>query len=283
MSADAPAGPTTFGDAIVYRGDIRDVSSVQHVIESVRPTHVFHLAGLIAPNAELDLLFDVNVRGTEQLLTAIRLASLDPVIIIPGSSAAYGRVPAEDLPIRESQPFRPLNRYAVSKIAQEMLAYAHHVQHGLRVIRTRAFNVTGPGEPPSLACSAFARQIAQIEAGQRAPVLQTGNLSPRRDYVDVRDLARAYLLVANHGVPGAVYNICSGQAVSIQECLDQLLALASVPIQVAQDKARVRLADLPVSVGDPGLLREATGWQAEIPLKQSLADLLEGWRKQSGE
>jgi GDP-4-dehydro-6-deoxy-D-mannose reductase len=269
-------------DLTVYHGDIRDLVFLRETIRVVRPTQIFHLAALISSDDELERLYDVNVRGTQQLLSAIRAEGIDPVILITGSSAAYGVVGVQDLPIRESQPFRPLNLYAVSKIAQEMLAYSHHARYGLRVVRTRAFNVTGPGEPPSLAPSAFARQIAEIELGRSAPVLRTGNLSPQRDFVDVRDLARAYRLLAQYGKPGEVYNVCSGQAVLILTCLQELVKLAKVPIRVEPDPARTRATDLPVSVGDPSLVRQETGWQAEIPLAQSLADLLDDWRRRMG-
>jgi GDP-4-dehydro-6-deoxy-D-mannose reductase len=273
-----PATPIT--DITVYVGDIRDPAFVQEVVRTSCPTYVFHLAGLTTPHADLDVLYDVNVRGTECLLEAIRLAGLDPAILITGSGAAYGLVEPEDLPISESQPFHPLNAYAVSKICQEMLAYTYYSRHSLKVIRTRAFNLVGPGQPPSLVGSAFARQIAEIETGRIEPVLRVGSLAPQRDFVDVRDAVHAYWLIAQSGQPGKVYNVCSGQAVSIQACLDELLRLTQTLIRVEQDLARVRLSDIPVSVGDNSLLHKQTGWHPVIPLGQSLADLLDDWRQQ---
>jgi GDP-4-dehydro-6-deoxy-D-mannose reductase len=236
------------------------------------------MAALVSSDADLDVLYIVNVLGTEHVLKAVCQADLDPVIVIPGSSAVYGLVRPDDLPIRESQPFRPSNPYAVSKIAQEMLAYTYYARYGLKVIRTRAFNLVGPGQPSSLVGSAFAQQIARIEAGYAEPVLRVGNLAAQRDFVDVRDAVGAYWLAAQRGQPGDVYNICSGLGVSIRTCLDELLMLTEEPIEVVQDPTRVRPSDIPVSVGDGSLLRKQTGWRPMIPLERSLADLLEEWR-----
>jgi GDP-4-dehydro-6-deoxy-D-mannose reductase len=263
----------------VHAGDIRERDFVQRVVRSVRPTHIFHLAALISPDANLDDLYAVNVRGTEHLLEAVRLAGIEPVILVTGSSAVYGLVHPDDLPIRESLPFQPLNPYAVSKIAQEMLAYTHYARYGLQVIRTRAFNLTGPGEPPSLVCSAFAKQIAEIEAGWIEPVLRVGNLTPQRDFVDVRDVVHAYHLAAELGKAGQVYNVCSGRAIAVQTCLDQLLRLATRSISLERDPARMRPADIPVSVGDGSRLQKLTGWQPARSLEESLADLLNDWRQ----
>jgi GDP-4-dehydro-6-deoxy-D-mannose reductase len=262
-----------------YAGDIRDARFVEKVIIEIRPTQIFHLAALVSSRADPNLLHDVNVRGTENLMAAVFQADLDPVILVTGSSAAYGLVEAVDIPIRESQPFRPLDAYAVSKIAQEMLAYTYYARHGLKVIRTRAFNIVGPGEPPSLVCSAFAKQLAEIEARRVEPVLHVGNLTTQRDFVDVRDVVRAYRLLAQRGRPGEVYNVCSGKAVTVQTCLDELLRLTTRLVKVEQDPARMRPSDIPISVGDGQLVRKHAGWHPDIPLGQSLADLLDDWRR----
>lgn len=262
----------------IYFGDIRDRNFVQKVITSVQPSHIFHLAGLIGHKAEFDILHDVNVRGTESLLDAVCSAKIDPIILITSSSAVYGSVTSSELPIKEAQPFRPPNAYAVSKIAQEMIAYSYYAQRNLRVIRTRAFNLIGPGQPPSLAGSAFAKQIAEIEAGQMEPILKVGNLTAQRDFVDVRDAVDAYQITAQNGRPGKVYNVCSGQKVSMQASLEQLLDLARASIKIEQDPTRLRPSDIPVSVGDSSLIHNQTNWKPNIPLKQSLNDLLNDWR-----
>lgn len=267
----------------IYTGDVRDRDFVQAVLAEVRPSHIFHLAALVAPGAGLEALYEVNVLGTGRLLDTVQELDIDPAILIAGSSAAYGLVEADGLPIGEAQPFHPLDAYAVSKIAQEMIAYTYYARHHLKVIRTRTFNLIGPGQPPTLAASAFARQIAEMETGSIEPVLRVGNLTPERDFLDVRDGVRAYQMVMQSGQPGLVYNVCSGQAISIQTCLDELLNLSTVPMRVEKDPARMRRSDIPVSVGDGSLLYRTTGWQPEIPLKQSLADLLDDWRRRTQE
>lgn len=265
---------------IVYEGDVSDEAFVLRVVNAVRPDRIFHLAALIAPDADLDLLFEVNVIGTQHLLDSVRSSGTDPVVLITGSSAVYGPVHEGDLPIRESLTFRLLNNYAVSKIAQEMLAYTYYARYGLKVVRSRAFNITGPGEPSGLVCSAFARQIAAIEADQHEAVLRVGNLTTQRDFLDVRDVVRAYGLVAKMGRPGQVYNVCSGRATAIQACLDALLDLTDAEIRIEQDADRMRPSDIPISVGDNSLVSRHTGWRPTIDLERSLADLLDGWRRQ---
>jgi GDP-4-dehydro-6-deoxy-D-mannose reductase len=192
----------------------------------------------------------------------------------------YGPVNPAALPIAESQCFSPVTLYAVSKIAQEMLANTYHAAHGMRVIRARAFNLTGPGESSRFVTSAFAHQIAEIEAGRREPVLRVGNLEAVRDFTDVRDAVRAYRLLAECGEPGGVYNVCSGQGTSIRQVLDALLALSTVRnISVELDPERLQHADVPAQVGDGTRLRQATGWAPRIPLRQTLLDVLDSWRR----
>ncbi len=263
-----------------YAGDITDNAQFRAILGKVQPDVIFHLAALIDSRLEYHELHRVNALGTQSLFDAMRQVCPDASVIITSSSAVYGLVNSSHVPIRETQPFRPLNAYAVSKIAQEMLAYTYYAHYGLKVILTRAFNLVGPGQSPSLVCSAFAKQIAEIEAGQAEPVLRVGNLAPQRDFIDVRDVARAYCLLAQTGQPGEVYNVCSGKAISIQACLDELLRLTQKRIRVEQDPDRMRSSDIPISVGDNNSLREQTGWRPTIPLEQSLADLLDDWRRQ---
>jgi len=264
----------------LYEGDLLDAPRLRAVLTEVRPALVVHLAALTNPRLDYELLHRVNVLGTLALLDAVRRACPTATVLVTSSSAVYGRVPESALPIGEDEPLRPANLYAVSKIAQEMVAYQEFAKHGLRVIRTRAFNLTGPGESASFVTSAFAQQIAEIEAGQRDPVLQVGNLSTVRDFTDVRDAVCAYRLLAEQGEPGAVYNVCSGQGIMIRRLLDGLLALSRVPgIDVQPDPARLQPADVPAQVGEAAFLRRTTGWRPCIPLSQTLADLLDYWRE----
>jgi GDP-4-dehydro-6-deoxy-D-mannose reductase len=264
----------------VYAGDIRNREWLTELLGSLQPTHIYHLAALTAPQAGWAALQDVNVWGTGQLLESVLAAGLQPVILVAGSSAAYGAVEPGELPIAEGQPFRPRTAYAVSKIAQEMLAYSYHARCGLRLIRTRAFNVTGPGEGPDFVTSSFARQVARIEAGLQPPDLKVGNLDAVRDFVDVRDVVRAYRLLGELGKPGEVYNVCSGAGTQIRRLLDGLIALSHHHgIRVTPDPARLQPADVPVQIGSAARLLQATGWQPEIPLRQTLEDVLDFWRQ----
>jgi len=265
----------------MHTGDIRDQAWVAELLREVEPSHIFHLAALTNPQAGWDALSGVNVRGTGQLLEAVRLSDTRPTIVVAGSSAAYGAVDPGELPIDEDQPFRPRSAYAVSKVAQEMLAYSYYARFGLRVVRARPFNLTGPGESPAFVTSAFAQQIARIEAMLQPPVLEVGNLDSVRDFTDVRDAVQAYRLLGEHGRPGEVYNVCSGKGIEIRLLLDTLLSLSHVPgIAVSSSESRWQPADVPNQVGDASRLVRATGWQPEIPLHQTLEDVLDSWRWQ---
>jgi GDP-4-dehydro-6-deoxy-D-mannose reductase len=187
-------------------------------------------------------------------------------------------VAPDQIPLREDFVPRPASPYAVSKVAQGLLALSYGPAGGLRIVRTRTFHHTGPGRGETFAESSFARQIAEVEAGLRAPVLMVGNLDAVRDYSDVRDVVRAYWALLEKGEAGAVYNVCSGQGWRIRDLLDMLLERSEVKVEVRVDAARLRPADVPVLVGDPSRLKEATGWAPRHRLADTLADLLEDWR-----
>ena len=185
----------------------------------------------------------------------------------------------DELPIRETNPLRPLSPYAVSKVAQDMLAYQYFMSYGTDVVITRGFNHEGPRRGPVFVASDFAKQIADIERGLKTPVIHVGNLEARRDFTDVRDMVRAYWLALEKCEPGEVYNICSGTAWSIQKVLDHLLSLTKAKIEVRQDPARLRPSDVPILLGDNSKFVKATGWQPTIPFEQTLKDMLEFWRR----
>jgi GDP-4-dehydro-6-deoxy-D-mannose reductase len=274
---DLEAGPNP--DLALYRGDISDTVAVEAMLAEVRPEAIFHLAALLNPRLPYDTLHRVNARGTLNLLEAARAACPRATVLVTSSSAVYGSVKPEDLPIAESQPFHPASIYAVTKIAQETLAYQQYAAHGLRVVRTRPFNLVGPGENPAFASSAFARQIAEIELGRRRPILVVGNLDSVRDFTDVRDAVRAYRLLTERGEAGGVFNVCSGRATPIRHVLEILLSLSAVRgISVEIDPARFQPADVPIQVGDPSRLQAVTGWSPAIALEQTLADVLDDWR-----
>ncbi len=261
-----------------------DFTNRQQVAAAVAkgiPDYVFHLAAQSTPTRswkEPEETLQTNVIGTIHLLEAVRAANPRASVVIAGSSAEYGSVTAEELPVKESHPFRPSSPYGASKVAQEMLGYAYFRSYGLRVTSVRPFHITGPGKGD--ACNEFARQIVQIERGE-LDCLRVGNLEAVRDVVDVRDAARALWLVARKGEAGTAYNLCSGQGHSIRELLEGLVSLASVPVLVEPDPARLRPADDPVLVGDSSRLR-ALGWQPTILLEQTLGDVLSYCRARPG-
>ncbi|NOZ94449.1 MAG: GDP-mannose 4,6-dehydratase [Acidobacteria bacterium] len=265
----------------LIEADLTDGASLVRAVQSIRPELVFHLAASSTVASSWSTpaeLMEVNVVGQVRLFEALRTVDLAPVVVVAGSGEIYGRPDGEG-PVKESAPLKPVSPYGVSKAAQDLLAYQYHAAYGLPVIRLRLFNHTGPGRPDRFVASSFARQLAEIEAGLRPPFLQVGNLKVVRDFTDVRDVARAYWLAAQRGRPGAVYNVCSGRPVAIEELLNRLLVLSGLSVDVQMDPGRLRQAEVPVLYGDPGRFQAATGWQAEIPLEVTLRDLLEDWRQ----
>lgn len=264
------------------QADLEDLPSLQAALTELRPERVLHLAAQSSPARSWDLpaaTLHTNVIGLLNLTTALREARLSPRVLVVGSGEEYGQSGAAGHALDEQAELQPLSPYAVSKLAQSFLAVQQHLAHGLDVLRTRTFNHTGPGRGEHFAESSFARQIAEIEAGQRAPVLEVGNLDAVRDYSDVRDVVRAYWALFEHGLAGQVYNVCSGVGVRIGTLLERLLALSGARVEVRQDPARLRPADLPALVGNPARLRTATGFTARHALDATLCDLLDYWRQ----
>jgi len=270
------------GRARLVEADIRDYSSVHAMLEEARPDFVFHLAAQSfvpaswrAPSETLM----TNILGQTNIFEAVRVLELDPVIQIAGSSEEYGLVLPDEVPIKETNPLRPLSPYAVSKVAQDLLAYQYFRSYGLKTVRTRGFNHTGPRRGEVFVTSNFAKQIASIEAGLREPVIRVGNLDAQRDFTDVRDMVRAYWLAVSEATPGEVYNVASGRAVTIRELLDQLLALSDTEVEVQVDPDRLRPSDVEILLGDYSKFRSDTGWEPSIPLEQTLKDTLDYWRQ----
>ncbi len=184
----------------------------------------------------------------------------------------------DEVPIKETNPLRPLSPYAVSKVAQDMLGYQYWMSWKVDSVRTRGFNHEGPRRGPVFVASDFAKQIADIEKGRKKPVLSVGNLEAQRDFTDVRDMVKAYWLALEKGAPGEVYNLCSGKAWTIRAVLDHLLGLSKAKIEVKQDPARLRPSDVPILLGDASKFHAVTGWVPTIPFETTLADMLEYWR-----
>jgi GDP-4-dehydro-6-deoxy-D-mannose reductase len=262
--------------------DLREAALTRHVIRDVRPDRIFHLAAQsyvptswLTPGETLS----ANVLGQLNLLEAVRELDRPTRIHVAGSSEEYGLVLAADTPIREDCPLRPLSPYGVSKVAQDLLAYQYWQSYRLHVVRTRGFNHTGPRRGEVFVTSNFARQIAEIEKGLREPVVLVGNLDSVRDFTDVRDMVQAYWLALDKGVPGEVYNICSGRGYTARQVLDILRDLAHVQVTVREDPARMRPSDVTLLVGDCSKFQSVTGWRPTIPFEVTLKDLLEHWRK----
>lgn len=257
--------------------DVLDGSGMAAAMGSAAPDVVYHLAGFAHVGQsweQPDETFRVNALGTLHVLEAARLCGTAPRVVVVSSSEVYGRVGVGDLPVAESAPVRPVSPYAASKAAAEVLAVQAFLGRGVPAVVARPFNHAGPGQSPDFVVSAFAHRVAAaLAAGERRLVV--GNLSSRRDLTDVRDVVRAYRLLAERGEPGETYNICSGVDVAIEDLVRRLCALAGAPDMALEvDPALLRPADVPVLRGDPAKLVAATGWRPEIPLDQTLADTL---------
>lgn len=261
--------------------DVSDPSQVAAALEQADPSLIIHLAGqAFVPESFRDPVttLHVNVLGLLNLFQALMAQQRQARVLVIGSYEEYGRLTPNDVPVDEDTPLRPTNPYGVSKIAQGMLALQYHLSHGLDVVRLRPFNHIGPGQDDRFVASAFARQIASIEYGLQPPIISVGNLSAQRDFTDVRDIVRAYALAAEHGESGAVYNLGSGQPVMIRDLLNTLISLSNVTVDVQQDPQRMRPHDVPITVCNSRRFRERTGWQPQIPITQTLRDILDDWR-----
>jgi GDP-4-dehydro-6-deoxy-D-mannose reductase len=267
------------GDEIVpFDCDIRDADAVIQAIVSGRPSLVFHLAAqafVPAAIADPDETYRTNVRGTANVLAAMRALARQNAparLLFVSSADVYGPQSPQAYPLREETLPRPANPYAASKLAAEALVQGEVRAFGLDAVITRAFNHLGPGQNDRFAAASFAKQLASIAAGSE-PVLLAGDLTAKRDFLDVRDVVRAYLLLANRGTAGEAYNVCSETAIAMRELLGELIRIARVPVEVREDPARLRLSDVPVLYGSNEKLRAATGWSPQIPLRRSLQDV----------
>lgn len=262
--------------------DLLDSHSLYTTLNKIKPDYIFHLAAQsFVPTSwgSPAVTLEVNIVGSANVFEAVRQVGIDPVIQIACSSEEYGMVYENEVPIKETNPLRPLSPYAVSKLAMDYLGYQYFESYGMKIIRTRGFNHTGPRRGDTFAESTFAKQIALIEKGKQEPVIYVGNLEAQRDYTDVRDMVRAYLLAVQKCDPGEVYNIATGHAIKIEDVLKMMLAMSTVKVEIKQDPARMRPSDVPILIGDNKKFQEKTGWKAEIPFEKTAADLLNYWRE----
>jgi GDP-4-dehydro-6-deoxy-D-mannose reductase len=277
------AACTAAGDEVVSappssQADLRSADAARRVVAEAAPSIVFHLAAQAHVGRSwadpLSTLND-NVALTLNVLEAVRAQVPDAVVVLACSSEQYG--PPDHVPTDEDALLRPANPYAVSKATCDMLGGLYVSAHGLRVIRARAFNHSGPGQEPIYAIASFAKQIA---LGGDPVTVVTGNPDTRRDYTDVRDVVRAYRLLAEHGEPG-VFNVCSGVSHSARELVAALGRVANVEVIHEVDPERVRPNEVMEVRGTYARLHEATGWQPEIALERTLADTVDYWRRSS--
>lgn len=262
--------------------DLKDTASVKSLISEFKPDVVFHLAALTSAKDSFDnpgttltdnILMEINV------LEALRKNDLlDTKTIIISSSEIYGLVNAANIPINEETPLNPTNPYAVSKIAQDYLALQYFISYKMKIIRMRPFNHFGPGQSPNFVIPAFAKQIAEIEKG-KLDEIKVGNLQSKKDFTDVKDIVKGYVLASEKGKDGESYNIGSGKSYKISEILDMLISLSKAKVKVVQDPSRLRPSDNPELVCDYSKFNKATGWAPQIPLEQTLKETLDYWRR----
>ena len=268
----------------LIEADLKDMSALRKCLAEVQPDRIFHLAAQsFVPTSWIcpAETFAINAIGQINLFEAILSLGISPKIQIAGSSEEYGLVNSNEVPMKETNPLRPLSPYAVSKVAQDLLGWQYFKSYGLKVVRTRGFNHTGPRRGEVFICSNFAKQIIEIEKKKREPIIYVGNLEAKRDFTDVRDMARAYWLSLEKGEEGEVYNLGTGKTYSIQEILDMLLAISKADVKIEIDPDRLRPSDVPILLSDSSKFRQLTGWEPQIPFSQSLQDLLDYWRERA--
>ena len=281
VSATKLAQETAGKDVPFYNLVLADQDSITRLLEQEKPDYIFHLAAqssVALSWKKPELTVNVNVNGTLHLLDSVRSLSWKPRVLLVGSGEEYGKIRPGDLPLTEDAPLRPGNLYAATKAMQNMVGKIYTEAYQMDLVMVRAFNHVGPGQSPQFVVSDFCRQVAEIEKGSREPVLRVGNLDSKRDFTDVRDVVQAYALLMQKGTAGETYNVGSGHAISIRRLLDEIIALSAVPVQVETDPAKFRPIDVPVIEADTAKLRSCTGWEPQIPLKQTLQETLEGWR-----
>ena len=262
------------------RCDVRDTARVYETIAAFQPQRIFHLAAQSYPTVSMIHPLDtmqINAGGTINVFEGVRAAGINPVVVVACSSAQYGNVAAEDLPVREDHALRPLHPYGVSKVAQDLLASQYFANYGIPTVRIRIFNTTGPGKRDDV-CSDFTKRAVEIELGIRRTPMMVGNLTTRRAIIDVRDMVRSLWLAAEHGTYGEVYNVGASSIYSGQELVDAIRPHIKVPFTLEQDPALLRTCDERVIAGDASKFQRCSGWKPEINLSQTISDMVEWWR-----
>lgn len=271
--------------AALHRLDLRDGSALEDLIGNIRPAIVHHLAANSSVAASWDDplgTLDANAAAQFHLLEAVRRRAPEARVVVVGSCDIYGRVLPEDNPVNEEHALLPVNPYALSKVVQDLMAFQYADVHGMSVVRARPFLQLGPRRPARFVAGSFARQIAEIEVGMRAPEIEVGNIDLNRDFTDVRDVARALDALAQQGIPGEAYNIASGIAYSLRDLLAIMVKHTGMRVDIRPAERLRRRNEAPLLVGDASKLRKQTGWAPEISFEQSAADTLAYWRDRVG-
>lgn len=268
--------------ADVYNLDILDREAVVSLLFEIRPDYIFHLAaqssvGLAWKNPSLTI--DVNIKGSVNVMDAVRELYYKPKVLLIGSGEEYGHIRVGETPISEDNMIRPGNIYAATKVCQNMIGNIYAQAYDMKLMMVRAFNHIGPTQAPMFVVADFCKQVAEIEKGLKKPVMYVGNLEARRDFTDVRDVVKAYGMIIEHGVPGETYNVGSGHAVSINEILELIISLSDKNIKVETDPNKLRPIDVPIIEADITKLNQLTGWEPEITLKQTILETLNHWRE----
>lgn len=262
--------------------DILDKSAVKDILSDVKPDWIFHLAAQSSVSYSWknpQLTVDVNIKGTVNILDAMRESGFDKTrIILIGSGEEYGYIREGACPIKETEPLNPGNIYAATKACQSMIGSIYARAYGMDIVMVRAFNHIGPAQLTQFVVADFCNQAAEIEKGNIKPEISVGNLAVKRDFTDVRDIVRAYELLAEKGVSGKIYNVGSGKAVLIEDILKLIVSKSTAEITVSVDKARLRPADVPVIEADISEIKADTGWEPEISLEKTIEDTLNYWR-----
>ncbi len=265
----------------MHKADVRSEKEIEEFIRISKPEHIFHLAAVSNVGQSWKKrkeTFEVNIIGTFHLFEAVRKYAPEARVLFVSSSDVYGMLEPYSKPLTEKDPVHPVSPYGFTKMSGENLCRFYSEIEGLDIIIARSFPHTGPGQSPDFVCSDWASQIARIEKGMSPPIIKVGNIEAERDFIDVRDVVKAYFSLVTKGRTGHVYNVSSGKAISLTKVLDTLLGHSTVQIDVKTDKTKIRKVDIPVLVGDNRKIREEISWVPEVPMEQTLLDLLQYWR-----
>lgn len=266
----------------LHKLNLLDSPAVEKLIEDEKPDVIFHLAALTSPRSSIDNpseTFVNNVTAEINLLESLKKFNmLQAKVLIVSSAEVYGLVENSDLPIDEETPFNPTNPYAVSKLAQDFLGLQYFLSNKIQTVRVRPFNHVGPRQSPVFVISAFAKRIVEIEKGKEK-VMKVGNLTSKRDFTDVRDMVKAYVLAIEKGKIGDVYNLGSGRSYEISEILKMMIDLSTTNVETQEDSSLLMPSDNPEFICDYSKFKDLTGWQSEIPIEKTLSDTIEYWRR----